>query len=217
MTSNAFGTRWLSFWQICWLSPNLLAEMGVFFSGRCADFHQICKHTWRKDYFCWQFYCQPNLPVDLFLLWLLYQRVCFNAIFLYFFPFKYRYTVPNAKSVLFTQISNSYLVCCNKLKFHCKTWMCCASGVTNATMAELPTLPLTPGWLSFWQMCWLPPNLLAKMWECFWQQVYWVSPNLPAEMVGGIPADFLTNCTTQKWGTISADRFTDCHQICQQK
>ena len=49
---------------------------------------------------------QLNLPADLFPLQFLYQRVCFNAIFLYFSPFKYMYTVSSAKSVLFTQKSN---------------------------------------------------------------------------------------------------------------
>ena len=87
--------------------------------------------------------CQPNLPPYLFLLQLLYQRACLNAIFLYFSPFKYMYMICSAKSVLFTQISNSYLLCWNKLKFPSKNWMCCTQGVTNINMAELPIMPLT--------------------------------------------------------------------------
>ena len=104
--------RFADFLQIFW------QKWG--YAVRCADFHQICKHKWRGNYFCWPIYCPQNLPVDLFLLLILYQRVCFNAIFLYFLHLNICITFPNAKSVLFTQISNSYLVCCNKLKFPCK-------------------------------------------------------------------------------------------------
>ena len=109
-------------------------------SGRCADSHQICQQKCGgvflaagllsvtksartngqgnspgrfTDY-------QPNLAADLFPLQFQCQITCLNVILLYFSPFKYMYTVPNAKSVLFTQISNSYLVCCNKLKFPSK-------------------------------------------------------------------------------------------------
>ena len=53
------------------------------------------------------------------------------------------YIVPNAKSVSFTGISNSYLVCYNNVQFPSKNWRCCAQGVTNINMAELPTMPMT--------------------------------------------------------------------------
>ena len=54
---------------------------------------------------------QPNLAADLFHLQFQCQMACLNVIFLSFSTFKYMFTVPNAKSVLFTQISNYYLVC----------------------------------------------------------------------------------------------------------
>ena len=46
---------------------------------------------------------------------LLYQMASLNNVFLYLSTFKHMYTVPNAKSVSFTEISNSYLGCYNNV------------------------------------------------------------------------------------------------------
>ena len=49
------------------------------------------------------------------ILQLLYQMASLNTVFLYFSTFIYMYTVPNAKSVAFTEISNFYLPCYNNV------------------------------------------------------------------------------------------------------
>ena len=112
------------FWKVCWLSPKQLTEMGVFLLANLVIVTKSASTNSGSIFACRFNDCQPNLPADLFPLQLLYQKACFNAI-LYFSPFKYMFTVPNAKSVLFTQISNYYLVCCNKWKFPSKHWKCC--------------------------------------------------------------------------------------------
>ena len=144
---NLLAKMWECFWQqVYWVSPNLPADMDAISTDKFPDSHQICQQN-GGGYFCQQIYwLSPNLPeqmgrvilladlltislilaADLFPLQCLCQITCLNVILLYFSPFKYMYTVPNAKSVLFTQISYSYLVCCNKLKFPSKNWKCCA-------------------------------------------------------------------------------------------
>ena len=81
--------------------------------------------------------------------------------------------------------------------------------------ADLLTVTKSAGrFAEFYEICW------QKCWgQYFCWQIYWVSPNLLADLLSqNLPADLLTfnKFCHQKWGDISARKYTDCHQIFQQ-
>ena len=159
-------------WQIYGLSQNLLANLlnVTKSASRFADSHEICQQKCRGC-FCHQIYLlSPNLLADLLTLTKSAGRnggyFCQHSYWL-------------SQNLLADLLNFTLILLADFLTVNTKS----AWGFTDSPNLLSDLLTLTP-------------NLPAEMGEYFYQQVYWVSPNLPAEIY----------CHSK-----SSGRFTDCH------